>query len=123
MTKLLSIIRPPAKSVFGVHDPVGLSYLSQLRVGLSKLDFHKFNHNFRDTVNPMGPTNDGIEDTEHFLLLCPSFDIQRRDLLAGVPLHYDHFLKSTAFLTTFLYNFCYMVIKTFQMTLIEVYSN
>ena len=30
----------------------------------------------------MCPTNDGIEDTEHFLLLCP--DIQRRDLLAGV---------------------------------------
>ena len=34
-------------------------------------------------MNPMCPTNDGIEDTEHFLLLCPSFDIQRRDLLAG----------------------------------------
>ena len=32
----------------------------------------------------MCPTNDGIEDTEHFLLLCPSFDIQRQDLLAGV---------------------------------------
>ena len=31
----------------------------------------------------MCPTNDGIEDTEHFLLLCPSFEIQRRDLLAG----------------------------------------
>ena len=29
-------------------------------------------------------SNDGIEDTEHFLLLCPSFDIQQRDLLAGV---------------------------------------
>ena len=62
---------------------MGLGYLFQLRIGLSKLNFHKFNHNFRDTVNPMGPTNDGIEDTEHFLLLCPSFDIQRRDL-AGV---------------------------------------
>ena len=83
-TKLLSIIRPPAKSVFGIHDPIGLSYLSQIRVGLSKLNFHKFKHNFRDTVNPMCPTNDGFEDTEHFLLLCPSFDIQRRDLLAGV---------------------------------------
>ena len=35
-------------------------------------------------MNPMCPTNDGIEDTEHFLLLCPSFDIQRQDLLAGV---------------------------------------
>ena len=44
----------------------------------------KVSHNFRDTIDPMCPTNDGIEDTEHFLLLCPSFDIQRRDLLAGV---------------------------------------
>ena len=37
-----------------------------------------------DTINPMCPTNDGIEDAEQFLLLCPSFIIQRRDLLAGV---------------------------------------
>ena len=82
--KLLSIIRPPAKSVFGIHDPIGLSYLTQIRVGLSKLKFHKFRHGFRDTIDPMCQTNDGIEDTEHFLLLWPSFDIQRRDLLAGV---------------------------------------
>ena len=32
----------------------------------------------------MCPTNDGIEDTEHFLLLCPSFDNQRQHLLAGI---------------------------------------
>ena len=32
----------------------------------------------------MCPTNDGVEDTEHFLLHCPSFDKERRDLLAGV---------------------------------------
>ena len=29
-------------------------------------------------------SNDGMEETEHFLLLSPSFDIQRRDLLAEV---------------------------------------
>ena len=46
--------------------------LSQLRVGLSKLNFHKFKHNFRDRINPMCPSNDGIEDTEHCLLLCAS---------------------------------------------------
>ena len=28
----------------------------------------------------MCPTNDGIEETEQFLLLCPSFDVQRRHL-------------------------------------------
>ena len=82
--KFLSIIRPPTKSVYGIHDPKGLSYVTQLRVGLSKLNFHKFKHNFRDTINPMCPTSDGIEDTEHFLLLCPSFDVQRQDLLAGI---------------------------------------
>ena len=82
--KLLVIICSPAKSVFGIHDPLGLSYLSQLRVGLSKLNFHKFKHNFKDTLNPLYPTNDGIEDTEHFLLLWPSFDAQRRDLLAEI---------------------------------------
>ena len=61
-----------------------LSYLTQLRVGLSKLNLHKFKHNFRDTFNPMCPTDDGIENTEHFLLLCPSFEIQHRNLLARV---------------------------------------
>ena len=29
-------------------------------------------------------TNDGIDDTGHFLLLCLSFNIQQRDLLVGV---------------------------------------
>ena len=56
----------------------------QLGVGLSKLNFHKFAHNFRDTINPMCPTSDGIEDTEHFLLLYPTFDVQRRYLLTGI---------------------------------------
>ena len=83
-SKLLSKIRSPAQSVFGIHDPKGLSYITQLRFGLSALNFHKFKHNFRDTINPMCPTNDGVEDTEHFLLHCPSFDEERRDLLAGV---------------------------------------
>ena len=82
--KLLSIIRSPVKSFFGIHDPTGLSYLTQFRVGLSKLNCHKFKCNFRDILNPMCPINDGIEDTEHFLLLCPSFAEPRRDLLAGV---------------------------------------
>ena len=30
------------------------------------------------------PTNDGVEDAGHFLLLCPSFDDQRRDILARI---------------------------------------
>ena len=55
--KVFSIIRPPAKSVYGIHDPTGVAYLTQLRVGLSKLNCHTFKHNFTDTINPMCQVN------------------------------------------------------------------
>ena len=80
-------------------------------------------NNFKDTVNPMCPTNDGVEDTEHFLLLCPSFDIQRQDLLASISVVLRPFAKSTVFLTVFYCNFYCMVIKTFPMMLTNMYSN
>ena len=45
------------------HGPKGVAILTQLRVGLSKPNSHKFNYNFRDTVDPMCLINAGIEDT------------------------------------------------------------
>ena len=35
-------------------------------------------------MNQMCLTNDGIEDTEHLLVLCSLFDVQRRDLLTEI---------------------------------------
>ena len=49
--KLFSLIRPLPQPVYSIHDPKGLAILTQLRVGLSKLNLHKFKHNFKDTVN------------------------------------------------------------------------
>ena len=65
--------------MYDIHDPKGLSILTQVRVGLSKLNFHKFKHNFSDTLNPLCSINDGIEDTEHLLLLCHADDEDRRN--------------------------------------------
>ena len=104
--ELSSQIRPPANSVYGIHDPKGVAYLTQLRVGLSKLHFHKFRHNFRDTINPMCPINDGVEDTEHFLLLCDSFKEHRCNLLADVNAvlqNSGHSVWSNSFLQLLLY--------------------
>ena len=61
-----------------------MSYQTQRRVGLSKLNFHKIAQNFEDTKNPTCPSNDETEDTEHFSLLCPCFDVQRQDIVAGI---------------------------------------
>ena len=46
---ILSMIRPKKKNIFCIHDPLGLRYLLQLRVGLSSLRYHKKCHNFIDT--------------------------------------------------------------------------
>ena len=82
--KLNEVIRPSPKQVFGIHDPKGLATLTQLRVRLSALNFHKFRHNFNNTLNPMCPMNDGLDGTEHFLLHCNSYHLQRNSLLSHV---------------------------------------
>ena len=82
--RLSSLIRPSQKPTYGILDLKGVAILTQLRVGLSKLNFHKFKHNFQDTVDPMCLINGGIEDTEYFLLRCHAYDDQRRDLLGAI---------------------------------------
>ena len=44
MTKvflLTSVIRPKIRTTFGVHDPLGIRYIFQLRMNLSPLRNHK----------------------------------------------------------------------------------
>ena len=106
-SKLLSLIRSTQKPTYGIYDPKRLAVLTQLRVGLSKLHPHKFNHNFRDTVDQMCLIKDGIEDTEHFLLQCHAYSEERRDLLGAINevllLHNISNLPNQAILRTMLY--------------------
>ena len=59
-------------------------YLLQLRVGLTPLRYHKKCHNFIDTPSDICLCNNGIEDTNHFLFLCPFFAIHRATLASNV---------------------------------------
>ena len=72
------------KSIFVIHDPVGVRYLFQLRVGLSHLRSHKYRHNFTDTTSHICHCNQGIEDTNHFIFSCPDYAILRATLAASV---------------------------------------
>ena len=81
---IISLIRPESKSFFDVHDPTGLRYLFQLRLRLSPLNGHEYCHNFIDTPSGNCQCNQGIGDTSHFLLFCPSYTIQRVTLLTYV---------------------------------------
>ena len=83
-THILSLIRPVKKSIFHIHNPLGLHYLFQLRIGLSPLRNHKKRHGFVDTPSGDCACNQGIEDTRHFLFSCPLFIPQRATLMASV---------------------------------------
>ena len=83
-THLISLFRPKPKSTFGIHDPVSLRNLFQLRVGLSKLRHHKKRHNFSDTPSDICICKLGAEDTDHFFLSCPFYVSHRLSLRTKV---------------------------------------
>ena len=58
--------------------------MTPLRLGLSHLREHKFNHNFQNCINPLCGCGLDIESTSHFFLHCPLFDDNRITLLSNL---------------------------------------
>ena len=77
---LLEFIRPRMNSIYNIHDPEGLKFLTRLRLNFSHLREHKFRHNFRDTINPLCSCGFEIESTSHYLLRCSLYTSDRRIL-------------------------------------------
>ena len=67
-----------------IHDHSGVGDLFQLRVGLCSFRYHKKHHNFVDTPSNECSCNCGIEETNHFLFLCPFYEAQRATLVTSV---------------------------------------
>ena len=72
---LLKVGRPTAMPTYGIHNPIGLKFLTRLRLGLSHLNEHKLKHNFKDCVNPLCSCSLEIESPSHFFLHCHCFTI------------------------------------------------
>ena len=67
--------------VFSIYNPYGLKLLTRLRLGLSPLRGHKFNHNFIDCFDEICMCGKDIESTNHFLLHCSLFLNERPVLM------------------------------------------
>ena len=52
---LLKIDWSSPKPLYNIRNTTGLELFTRLRLGLSNLNEHKFNHNFRDCVNSLYP--------------------------------------------------------------------
>ena len=70
-------IRNSPYSVFRNYLLKEIKLLTRLRLGLSHLDEHKFNHNFVDCVNPFCTCNLEPESTSHFFLHCHHYNTIR----------------------------------------------
>ena len=78
---LIKIGRPIPKPVYDVHNPVGLTLLTRLRLGLIHLNQHKFNHNFQYCLNPLCSCSLEVESVSNFFLHCHCYSNIRSTLL------------------------------------------
>ena len=79
---ILKFFRPTPRSFFNCCNHKGIRLRTRLRLGLSRLREHKFNHNFQNCINPLCSCAMDIESTSDFFLHCPLFDDKRITLLS-----------------------------------------
>ena len=90
-SKLLSFIRPVQSNTYNIFDPIGIKFLTRLRLDFSHLNEHRFRHNFENCMNPLCSCSLEIEDTLHYLLHCQHFSICRKDLMNSVKSVFKNF--------------------------------
>ena len=81
---LLSKIRPKPSPFYNIHNPSGIKLLTRLRLGLSHLNEHKFNHNFDDCVNPFCTCSLKPESASHSFLHCQNYNTIRSMLFKNL---------------------------------------
>ena len=70
--------------LYNFHNPSGIKLLTRLRLGLSHLNEHKFNHNFDDCVNPFCTCSLKPESASHSFLHCQNYNTIRSMLFKNL---------------------------------------
>ena len=74
----MEFFRVNSNPIYGIQNPVGLIYLTRLRVGLSQLRVHKHDHNCTDTTSKFCFCSNNTP--EHYLIYCPLVHLIRLEL-------------------------------------------
>ena len=81
---LLKISWPNQCSIYRIYDSMGLKLFTRLRLGLTHLNEHRFNHYFQSCINPLCSCILEIESISHFLLHCHHSSTIRSTLLNSI---------------------------------------
>ena len=60
-------------TTYNIFNPLGLKYLTRLRLERSDLNEHKLKHNFQDCINPLCTCSLEPESNSHFFLRCHNY--------------------------------------------------
>ena len=71
--EILKFIHPSSNSFYNCHNPIGIKYITRIRLGLSHLREHKFKHSFQDSINPICNCGNDVESAIHFFLHSPLY--------------------------------------------------
>ena len=71
--------------ILNIYNSHSLKLLTRLRLGLSHLCGHKFNHNFSDCLDEICMCGKDIETRNYFLLQCSLFLNERQVLMNKIP--------------------------------------
>ena len=77
--------------MYNISDPIGLKFLTRLRLGFSHLNEHRFRHNFQECINPLCSCSLETENTSHYLLQCHHFSQNRINLMNSVNYVFENF--------------------------------
>ena len=80
--KLLQCLRPLQNRVYTCHNPIGIKYLTLLRLGFGYLRYHKFKYGFLDAIDLLCSCTTAIENTDHYFLDCSNFSTARNTFLS-----------------------------------------
>ena len=75
--EILKLIRLSSNSFYNCHNPIGIKYITRIRLGLSHLREHKLKHSFQDSINPICNCGNDVESATHFFLHCPLYSNER----------------------------------------------
>ena len=71
--RLLQSLTHLENNVYTCHNPIGITYLTSLRLGFSHLRYHKFKHGFLDAIDLLCSCRTVTENTVYYFLHYPNF--------------------------------------------------
>ena len=68
-----------SNGIYNIYNPLGVNYLTRLRIGFSHLKKHKFKHHFQDSIDSICNCS-SVTETKFRFFHCVSFNTQKQTL-------------------------------------------